>query len=73
MTDKLSHFPKNYYVCQMIVVKECHSILLLAWISSFHIDKVLAWLSISKIYALKASFSKKFLQITGINFLPTIS
>ena len=40
---------------------------LLAWISSFHIDKVLAWLSFhgfSNIYVLKATFSKNFLQIT---------
>ena len=73
VTDKFSHLPKNYYVCQMIAVKECHSKLLLARISSFHKDKVLAWLSISKIYVLKASFSKNVLQITGINFLPTIS
>ena len=45
----------------------------LAWISSFHIDRVLAWLSLRKIYVLKASFSKNLLQITDINFLPTIS
>ena len=40
--------------------------------SSVHIDKVLAWLVFRKIYVLKASFSKNLLQITDINFLPTI-
>ena len=38
-----------------------------------HIDEVLAWLSFRKIYILKASFSKNLLQITDINFLPTVS
>ena len=58
-------------MCQMIVVKKFHSILCLrpllltvAWISLFHIDNVLAWLSFSKIYVLKASFIKNFLQIS---------
>ena len=43
------------------------------WSSSVHIDIVFAWLSFRKIYVLKASFSKTFLQITDINCLPTIS
>ena len=38
-----------------------------------HIDKVLAWLSFRKICILKASFSRNLLQITDINFLPTVS
>ena len=40
----------------------------LAWISLFNIDEVLKWVSFSKIYALKVSFSKNFLQITDIKF-----
>ena len=46
----------------------------LSWLG-YHvdIDEVLAWLSFRKIYVLKASFSKNMLQITEINFLPTIS
>ena len=48
----------------MIAVKKSQSILLfallvyssvLAWISSVHVDKVLAWLSFWKIYVLKAN------------------
>ena len=74
VTHKFLHFPTNYSECQMIAVKKCQSILLLrvvhssvlAWISSVH-------LSFKKIYVLKASFSKNLLQITDINFLPTIS
>ena len=30
VTQKFLHLPKNYYVCQMIAVKKCNSILLLA-------------------------------------------
>ena len=30
VTHKFLHLPKNYYVCQMIAVKKCNSILLLA-------------------------------------------
>ena len=45
----LSYFPKNYYVCKMIAVKKCHSLLLFAYFT-FHswlgflrfIEKVLA-------------------------------
>ena len=36
------------------------------------IKKVLARLSFKKIHVLNASFSKNVLQITDINFLPTI-
>ena len=65
----------------MIAVKKCQSILLLrvvhssvlAWISTVHTNKELAWLSFRKIYVLEASFSKNLLKITDINFLPTIS
>ena len=76
VTYKFLYLPKNYYVCQMIAVRKCHSILLfalLALISSVHIDKVLAWLRFRKVHFLKASFSKTFLQITDINLLPTTS
>ena len=78
------YLPKNYgqlllvpngcsqKVSQFIAVCVVHSSLL-AWISSVHIDKVLAWLSFRKIYVLMTSFSKNFVQITDINFLPTIS
>ena len=59
-------------VSQLIVVCVVHSSLL-AWISSVHIDKVLAWLRSRKVYVLNASFSKTFLQITDLNFVPTIS
>ena len=34
---------------------------------------VLVWPRIRKVYILKASFSKNFLQIADINFLSTIS
>ena len=40
----------------------------LALISSFYIDKALAWLSFRKIYVPNASFSKNVLQIIDINF-----
>ena len=50
-------------VLQFIAVWAVHSSLS-AWISSVHIDKVLAWLRFRKVYVLKASFSKTFLQIT---------
>ena len=30
VTHKFLHLPKNYYVCLMIAVKKCNSILLLA-------------------------------------------
>ena len=30
VTHKFLHLPKNYYVCQMIAVKKCNGILLLA-------------------------------------------
>ena len=46
---------------------------ILALISSVHMDKVLVWPRFKKVYVLKASFSKNFLQITDINFLSTIS
>ena len=49
------------------------SLFILVWISSVHIDKVLALLRFRKVYVLKARFSKTVLQITEINFLPTIS
>ena len=42
VTHKFLHLPKNYYVCQMIAVKKCYSIMLfasslfrLAWINIF--------------------------------------
>ena len=65
----------------MIAVRKCHSLLVLAYsypsllsrISSVHIDKVLASLRFRKVYVLKVSFSKNFLQITDINFPPIIS
>ena len=80
VTHKFLHFPTNYNECQMIAVKKCQIILLLrgvhssvlAWISTVHTNKELAWLSFRKIYVLKASFSKNVLQITDMNFLPTI-
>ena len=59
-------------VSQSIAVFLVHSSLL-AWISSVHIDKEVAWLSFRKIYVLLSSFSKSFVPITDINFLPTIS
>ena len=59
-------------VLQFIAVYEVHSTLS-ASISLVHIDKVLALLRFRKVYVLKASFSKTFLQITDINFLPIIS
>ena len=59
-------------VLQFIAVYEVHSTLS-ASISLVHIDKVLALLHFRKVYVLKASFSKTFLQITDINFLPIIS
>ena len=59
-------------VSQSIAVFVVHSSLL-AWISSVHIDKEVAWLSFRKIYVLLSSFSKNFVPITDINFLPTIS
>ena len=34
----------------------------LAWISSVHIDKVLAWLSFRKIYVLKASLGVRYVM-----------
>ena len=37
-----------------------------------HTGKALEWLSFRNAYVLKASFGKNFLQITDINFLPTI-
>ena len=46
---------------------------ILALIFSVHMDKVLVWPCFRKVYVLKASFSKNCLQITGINFLSTIS
>ena len=63
-------------MCQMIVVRRFHSILLicavqyslLALISSVHVDKVLAWLSFRKIYVLKTSFSKNLPQINDKNY-----
>ena len=58
----------SHYIADCLV----HSSVL-AWISSVHIDRILAWLSLRKIYVIKASFSKNLLQITDINFLPTIS
>ena len=46
---------------------------LLAWISSVHIEKVLTWLCFKKVYVLKASFGKTFLQITEcLNKFPSI-
>ena len=45
----------------------------LAFISLVHIDTVLAWLRFRKVYVLKASLRKHFLQVTDINFLSTIS
>ena len=65
------YLPNNSYVCQMIVVRNCCCIVhssLLAWISLVHVHKVLAWLRFTKVYVLKARFSKTFLQITDINF-----
>ena len=61
-------------VLQLIAVCGVHSSLS-AWISSVHMDKEygLAWLRFRKVYVLKESFSKSFLQITDINFLPTIN
>ena len=49
-------------VPQFIAVCVVHSSLL-AWISSVHIEKVLAWLCFKTVYVLKASFGKTFLQI----------
>ena len=49
------------------------SLFILVWISSVHTDKVLALLRFRKVYVLKVRFSKTVLQITEINFLPTIS
>ena len=84
VTQKFLHFPKklkellrvpndcSQKVSQYIAVCVVHSSDL-AWISLVHLDKVLAWLSFTKIYVLKASFSKNLLQITDINVLPTIS
>ena len=77
VTHKFLHFPKKLLrvpndwsqnVSQYVVC------VVLSWLG-YHvdIDKVLAWLSFRKIYVLKASFSKNLLQITEINFLPTIS
>ena len=59
-------------VSQYIAVCVVHSSVL-TWISSVHIGKVGAWLWLRKIYVLKESFSKNLLQITVINFLPTIT
>ena len=59
-------------MCEIIAVRKCHMQLnavclvhssLLAWISSVHTDKVLAYLRFKKVFVLKASFSKTFLQI----------
>ena len=69
---------------QTIALKKCHGIFsavcvvhssVLPWISSVHVNKVLAWLTVRfrKIYVLKASFSKNLRQITDTNFPPTIS
>ena len=55
-------------VSQYIAVCVVHSSLL-AWISSLHIDKVLAWMSSKNIHVL----GKNLLQIMDINCLPTIS
>ena len=46
---------------------------ILALIFSVHMDKVLVWPRFRKVYVLKASFSKNFLQVTDINFPSTIS
>ena len=79
-------YSNTCHTCQRIVpnencsqkVSQCIAVCvvqssLLAWISSVYIDKALAWMSFRKIYVLKANFIKNFLQITDINFLPTIS
>ena len=58
----------QFYIAVCVV----HS-LLSAWISLVHIDKVLAWMCFSNLYVLKASFSKTFLQVADLNFIPTIS
>ena len=50
---------------QFIAVCVAHSTLS-ASISSVRIDKVLASLRFRKVYVLKASFSKTFLQITDV-------
>ena len=84
MTQKFLHLPKklkellrvpnncSQKVSQYIAVCVVHSSDL-ARISLVYLDKVLAWLSFTKINVLKASFSKNLLQITDINVLPTIS
>ena len=59
-------------VSQYVAVCVVHS-LVLAWIFSVHVDKVLAWLSFRKFYVFEASFSKNLLQITHINLLSIIS
>ena len=59
-------------VLQFIAVCGVHSSLS-AWISSVHMDKELAWLRFRKVYVLTESFSKTFLQITDINFRPSIT
>ena len=53
---------------QYITVCVVHSSVL-AWISSVHIDKVIAWLRFRKICVLKASFSKNLLQIQGCSWI----
>ena len=53
---------------QYITVCVVHSSVL-AWISSVHIDKVIAWLRFRKICVLKASFSKNLLQIQGRSWI----
>ena len=55
----------------MIVVRNCclhSSLFTLGLVSLVHVAKVLASLRFTKVYVLKASFSKTFLQITDINF-----
>ena len=54
-------------VSQFIAVCVVHSSLW-GWISSVHIDKVLAWLRFRKVHVLKGStsFSKTFWQTTVI-------
>ena len=61
--------PSTVKALKLVIV---HSSVL-AWISSVHIDKILAWLSFRKMYVLKASFSKNLLQYTDKNVLPILS
>ena len=74
------YLPKNYYVRkwlrpERVIVYWClHSFSsLLALIFSVHIDKVLAPLCFRKVYVLKVSSSKDFLQITYWHKFPSNS